>query len=390
MDDKIKNLEQYIDNLNTVLYSLNKKKEEVTLKINKLQNELKSVPEQIRRKDIKNLLVAQNNNLLRKIDIEIKLNTNLRDKLIKQINDEIDANNVLENRIQRYGESKDADLEDELNKLVEEHDRLEELKRLEEEEAKRLAEEELQKRIIAMKKIEEEQKRSLMEEEQMRLAEEKQREREERNNDLFGKVSNDDFISDPILDEKLNKRRKEKEEEKNMNMEDNLDAIRLENQLRLQNEAKAQQNKRLKEEQDLMFNKQVKKYEQTKKRKQLNEKKTRKNKPGSIEMYVLPENEDLNETIVSNNSSNSNNNIPLETGYSDTLIKPVKQPQVISNRIIKPDIICPKIYKNGKNVTRKYFFPSEFPNLTNIKNMDTVKKGGYRTKRRKRRYYKGP
>ena len=56
-----------------------------------------------------------------------------------------------------------------------------------------------------------------------------------------------------------------------------------------------------------------------------------------------------------------------------------------SKKIVKPlhenpNIICKAILKSGKNLTKKYYFPSEFPNLTKLK--PVIQKGGITKKRR--------
>ena len=56
-----------------------------------------------------------------------------------------------------------------------------------------------------------------------------------------------------------------------------------------------------------------------------------------------------------------------------------------SRKIVKPlhenpNIICKAILKSGKNLTKKYYFPSEFPNLTKLK--PVIQKGGLTKKRR--------
>jgi hypothetical protein len=67
-----------------------------------------------------------------------------------------------------------------------------------------------------------------------------------------------------------------------------------------------------------------------------------------------------------------------KNGFKETLrpssIQNLKQSTINSN------IICPAIFKSGKNVTKKYYFPSEFPYLTGLKSV--VPKGGRKTRRR--------
>jgi hypothetical protein len=67
----------------------------------------------------------------------------------------------------------------------------------------------------------------------------------------------------------------------------------------------------------------------------------------------------------------------IKTGFKETL-----KPSTIQNlkqSTINANIICPAIFKSGKNVTKKYYFPSEFPNLTKLKSI--VPKGGRKTRR---------
>jgi hypothetical protein len=57
----------------------------------------------------------------------------------------------------------------------------------------------------------------------------------------------------------------------------------------------------------------------------------------------------------------TNTKTPVETGFSKTL-------HPLSNHTIhKPSvdkIVCPQIYETGKNVNKKYYLPSQFPNIT--------------------------
>ena len=75
---------------------------------------------------------------------------------------------------------------------------------------------------------------------------------------------------------------------------------------------------------------------------------------------------------------------PNITGFRETLTHGKKN---IDNPKVSPDIICPAIFKTGKNITKKYYFPSEFPNLTKLKSLTTnpVKKGGRKTRRSNRK-----
>jgi len=53
-------------------------------------------------------------------------------------------------------------------------------------------------------------------------------------------------------------------------------------------------------------------------------------------------------------------------GFSETL---KQKDNSVSKRMAINSIICQNIYENGKKVSKKYFFPSEFPKLTKIKSL---------------------
>jgi DNA repair exonuclease SbcCD ATPase subunit len=383
MDDQSNNLQIQIDNLQGVIDNLNQQKSELNSKIIDLKNQLQKLPEYRRKNDLRLKSVVGYKKLISKIDKQLQVNTKLKDKLVKQINSNPvkpsliqPIENRIGDRIQQFGkplDDSDSEAEAELNRLFEESEK----NRLEEE----------QKRIS----------RSLEEEEQMRLEEENQRLKQQliddRNKDLFGENISDDFTSNPKIDEELNNLKLQKEEERKKN------------------------------EQALKIQKMVRNFQQTKKRKQMNQRKTRKNTPdnedtfdsnlvnppstntNSINSIQTPSTnsisstadspDDSRSTITSRSSLNSNftmpsinsnNSIQQNTTYSDTLIKNVKQPQVLQRINVNSNTICPSIFKMGKNVTKKYYFPSEFPNLTNIKNIKGMippLKGGYRRKTRK-------
>ncbi len=86
-------------------------------------------------------------------------------------------------------------------------------------------------------------------------------------------------------------------------------------------------------------------------------------------------------------TSNNPPNNP-RVGFSETLKQMSSNPPVqnINNRI------CEDIFDKGKNVNKKFFFPSEFPKITKIKsnaNTSTNKKslkGGKRHARKSRKY----
>ena len=381
MNDQSNNLQIQIDNLQGVIDNLNQQKADLNLKITDLKNQLQQLPEYRRKNNLRLKSIIGYKDLISKIDKQLQVNTKLKDKLVKQMNNNpVKPSSIqpIENRIQQFGQpidnsDSDSVLEAELNRLFEESEK----NRLEEE----------QKRIA----------RSLEEEEQMRLAEEnqrlKQQEIDDRNKDLFGENISDDFTSNPKIDNELNSLKLQKEEERKKN------------------------------EQALKIQKMVRNFQQTKKRKQMNQRKTRKNTPEDEDTFdsnsVNPPSintistksiqaptstsissttdspDDSRSTITSRSSLdsnftmpsiNSNNSIQQNTAYSDTLIKNVKQPQVLQRTNVNSNTICPSIFKMRKNVTKKYYFPSEFPNLTNIKNIKGMippLKGGYRRKTRK-------
>lgn len=69
----------------------------------------------------------------------------------------------------------------------------------------------------------------------------------------------------------------------------------------------------------------------------------------------------------------------LRLGFRETLKKSTKPP--VPPLRVNP-AICQDIFTNGSKVTKKYFYPSEFPKLTKIKPITvTMKKGGKRNKK---------
>jgi len=51
-------------------------------------------------------------------------------------------------------------------------------------------------------------------------------------------------------------------------------------------------------------------------------------------------------------------------GFTETLKNHYKEPEPPTS--VNPDI-CKDIFTNGSKVTKKYFYPSEFPKITKIK-----------------------
>lgn len=75
----------------------------------------------------------------------------------------------------------------------------------------------------------------------------------------------------------------------------------------------------------------------------------------------------------------------LNLGFTDTLVKPVSEISPASPPKINNDI-CLDIYKYGLKVNNKYYYPSQFPNLTKINPVShTVKNGGKKRNERKSR-----
>ena len=70
---------------------------------------------------------------------------------------------------------------------------------------------------------------------------------------------------------------------------------------------------------------------------------------------------------------------PEKTGFSETLVKPVK-----SKEIPKLDIkVCENTFINGSKVNKKFYCPSQFPKLTRIKSITVSNKKGGKRKTRK-------
>ena len=87
-------------------------------------------------------------------------------------------------------------------------------------------------------------------------------------------------------------------------------------------------------------------------------------------------------------SSLANGPILVNLGFTESLRRHSRKS--INNRVANPNI-CKNIFMNGLNVNSQYFFPSEFPNLTKIKSVPIITKGGKRTRKnksKKRKYKK--
>jgi centrosomal protein CEP76 len=71
-----------------------------------------------------------------------------------------------------------------------------------------------------------------------------------------------------------------------------------------------------------------------------------------------------------------------KTGFKESLKQKTNQKQTQIS--INGNYICPAIFKSGKNVTKKYYFPSEFPNLTKLKSVVSIKGGKRQTNKNKK------
>jgi hypothetical protein len=80
-----------------------------------------------------------------------------------------------------------------------------------------------------------------------------------------------------------------------------------------------------------------------------------------------------------NNSSFSPAPIMNRLGFTETLKR--KPNKSSTKKKINPNI-CPTIFMNNHNANTLYYYPSEFPNLTKIKSVPIIRKGGKRTNKR--------
>ena len=88
------------------------------------------------------------------------------------------------------------------------------------------------------------------------------------------------------------------------------------------------------------------------------------------------------------NASVASGPLLVNLGFTESLRKHSRK--IINNRVANPNI-CKNIFMNGLNVNSQYFYPSEFPNLTKIKSVPIITKGGKRTRKnksKKRKYKK--
>ena len=79
-------------------------------------------------------------------------------------------------------------------------------------------------------------------------------------------------------------------------------------------------------------------------------------------------------------SSLANGPVVVNLGFTESLRKHSRK--LVNNRVANPNI-CKNIFMNGLNVNSQYFYPSEFPNLTKIKSVPIITKGGKRTRKNK-------
>lgn len=348
------------------LIESNKKHED---RITQLRNELKLIPKEKRKSDnrLKEIILHKN---------EISKNN----KIIKNIEKIINNDNI-SNRINQFGESKDdTNLQNEVDSLIENQKKQE----LEEQKRKDLEE------LNTLEKLD---SKGLI---------------DTKNSSLFTPETDNEF------DKMLEERKREKTESKLMMSQDedlNKKQLLAEKQKELEkiyeNKQKDEQlrnSERAQKKRDKKFERQVKEYELTKKRKMNQNNKTKKNKQKEIQMVTKngpPEDIStadyetiMNKPILQTNlqpilQTNLQTNLQTDintdkNGFRETL-KPLST-QNTKQTTINSNVICPSIFKSGKNVTKKYYFPSEFPNLTKLKSIGSMK-GGTKTKKRKNRFY---
>jgi len=76
----------------------------------------------------------------------------------------------------------------------------------------------------------------------------------------------------------------------------------------------------------------------------------------------------------------------VRLGFSETLKNQTEKRSPLQRKSTK---VCEDIFINGSKVTKKYFYPSEFPKLTKIKPITvTMKKGGKRNKKSRKLFKK--
>ena len=75
--------------------------------------------------------------------------------------------------------------------------------------------------------------------------------------------------------------------------------------------------------------------------------------------------------------------VPINAGFTETL---VSKSYINTGPMIPNMTLCPKILDIGKKVNGKYFFPSQFPNLTKHKSLvidisPQISKGGRKSRK---------
>lgn len=110
------------------------------------------------------------------------------------------------------------------------------------------------------------------------------------------------------------------------------------------------------------------------------------------ESNITPESSNLSYSVGSEEGDTIDSEEPLiispkpkkfkHLGFRETL-KRKNKPK--SNIPIPIDInICSDIFKNGSKVNSKYYFPSQFPNITTTRRIPTIKKGGKKSFKKRR------
>jgi hypothetical protein len=109
-----------------------------------------------------------------------------------------------------------------------------------------------------------------------------------------------------------------------------------------------------------------------------------KNDKKEIEMKIMssPSKQPQTQTQPQPQTQTQNKN-----SFRDSL-RPASQNFKINPNGAQKKLICPAILKTGKNVTKKFFFPSQFPNLTKLRPALQSKMSGGRKPRETRKLRK--
>jgi hypothetical protein len=186
---------------------------------------------------------------------------------------------------------------------------------------------------------------------------------------LFGNTSDIDE-SNNELEKKLEEEERQREAKR---IADEEIAKRKAVQIKRLNDKKilaANKAKKLAEEveEDIQREDERKKNETTNRKKSQPNNKTKKNKQKEIQMKQMSgPSEDIStpefEKLML--PTKGTTKVPIEAGFRTTLRKTKKIVKPIN---ANPNIICKAILKSGNNQTRKkYYLPSQFPNLTKLK-----------------------